>query len=105
MSVARTKFRIWNQGGTDAERNGIDFRSKVREYRRGASLLGGWPTLFPLFLLSRVPRPCRVFCDRAGNLISLGQDGVATSLRRCVNLRQKALRRPYGPLDGLHLSH
>jgi len=31
---------------------------------------GGLAQPFRLFYLSRLPRPCRVFCDRAGILIS-----------------------------------
>ena len=56
----------------------------------------GWPILVAFFATrvgpltgagpgfhhtkKRVPRPCRVFCDRAGNLISLGQDGAEAEI-------------------------
>jgi len=43
------------------------------------ALVGAGP---PFSLISTLEgaRPCRVFCDRAGNLISLGQDGAEVEI-------------------------
>src|ERR1700733_3478909 len=56
---------------------------------------GGWPRFH--YTKKRMPRPCRVFCDKAGNLSSLGWDGAgvetpALSLKRTDSAPARTIR-------------
>ena len=47
-----------------------------------------------------MPRPCRVFCDRAGDLISLGQHGAEAEIP-ALSLQKSAGTRTGHPLEQL----